>query len=381
MIDNSMIYSQQASAPDEDFGFGSGAHPEHYDPFASSPMQKHVSANSALSEPKEEEEKYPGPGEQQQSPEVPAYGREEDEEEQPTIQEEEEEPRTTEPVLRHREDRFTSIDLDTEGKEFGEDDYLQLKKDVDNLALLAKSLQARGRDFVSKARELAEVSFEVAKEFKNFYEENRSEYRDLARVREQATGQLRYDLARHIQEFEEENLDKPLNAWLEEYTRIVWKCEQRNAANKRLQHYVDKVEKLHASENKLRAKGKPIPAATADRTKRNEHKLGVSRNEFETLHKGLCLELESIWKQRLSIIDPAFRALAEIELLFFDKSNGNHFVVSDALRKIDQAQEEEGQNLQNPTESLRFEYTPDEAPAPKQKMPWWKSFRKASASQ
>eukprot|EP00475_Leptophrys_vorax_P003735 TRINITY_DN1218_c0_g1_i1.p1 TRINITY_DN1218_c0_g1~~TRINITY_DN1218_c0_g1_i1.p1 ORF type:complete len:425 (-),score=113.88 TRINITY_DN1218_c0_g1_i1:81-1313(-) len=403
-IDNAMIYGDQqfvASAPHEEFG--SGAVDESYDPFASSAMHKQVSASSALvSAPsrsvgdsehvqgdrlEHDEVKYAKheqqPGDSVVDTPVPEYNREEEEadKDEEFLQKEdtvhdlvaaqaEDDAKTevgSEVGFKHHSHNFSFV-FD-EGKTFSEEDYLSLKKNVDELALLAKSIQLRGKEFVTRARALAETSFNSAQEFQKFYSSTESDFSRVSVPREQASGQIRFDVVRHIEEYEYENLDKPMTAWLEEYGRLTWKCEQRNAAYARLQHYINKVEKLDAAEMRMREKGKPLPLKAADRIKRNQHKLQVARDEFTSLNMGLCTELSSVWRNRLKIVDPAFKTLAEIELIFYDKANNNHNAISNEIRRVEL---KERGKLQEGLQ-LKFEYTPDDQPEPQAKKPWWRS--------
>jgi hypothetical protein len=97
-------------------------------------------------------------------------------------------------------------------------------------------------------------------------------------------------------------------------TRVEAGLKKAEQVRRDLDHYQKKVEAMRLSANQVMAKGKSVPAATAERLGRNEEKLISSKQTYNKIATDLCILMEEVTERAWRDLHPLLIKCAQFDM-------------------------------------------------------------------
>jgi len=235
-------------------------------------------------------------------------------------------------------------------------DIDELRFSVEKTATQMKQIRDNGEEFMIGATKMAEAGLLATEAMHDYYADSKEgNTTELSLCASKAHAQMRQSYIPQMRKEMLEGVVIPLNAWLGDFERMNTKLTQSLAAQKRMNHYVTKLDGLKRDKLEKEQSGKLISGPALERITRNEGKLNVAKKEFDSLHGGVGYALIQLDHARHDLIGNSMTHFmkSEEKLLQAMHKNAETIVVWNS--------HQEGRSDQ-PMDEKVFNYVPVEDP-------------------
>jgi len=235
-------------------------------------------------------------------------------------------------------------------------DIDELRLSVDKTATQIKQIRDNAEEYMVNATKMSQAGVLVTEAMHEYYADSKEgNTSELSQCSSKAHAQMRQSYIPQMRKEMLEGVVVPLNAWLGEYERMNSKLTQSLAAQKRMNHYITKLDGLKRDKLEKEQSGKLISAQALERLTRNEGKLNVAKKEFDSLHEGVGQALLQLDQSRHDLIGNSMTHFIEAEEKLLQTMHKNAETI------VSWSSHQEGRSDQ-PMDEKVFNYVPLEDP-------------------